>query len=343
MKKFMLLLVFLGLVACSVSKINLTMDPDSKEDSSSTEEVGEENKNQKESFVFNEISQNDIKEQELHTKRKEEFKRIKDLNISSKDIYSKNLCLMDVETGEVLIGIKENEVGFPASLTKIMTTIVAIENCDNINSSYTIDQETYDKLIDEDASMAGFTPGESVPFQDLLFGTMMPSGADASLGLAYCSTGKPEEHVNAMNQKVKSLGLKNTHFTNVTGLHNPKNYSTAKDIADILRYALGNNTFEMVMTKDTYKTTATPSHIDGIDMEYSVVAYANENGVENYKILGGKTGFTEEAGLCLASLAEINGNRYILVTFGAIEKFENYQDAINIYNLIFENTDSLAS
>ena len=78
-------------------------------------------------------------------------------------------------------------------------------------------------------------------------------------------------------------------------------------------------------------------------MEYSVVAYANENGVENYKILGGKTGFTEEAGLCLASLAEINGNRYILVTFGAIEKFENYQDAINIYNLIFENTDSLDS
>lgn len=345
MKKFIILLIFLGLVACSIGKINETIDAGNSDDEEISEELSKENKNQKdtESLIFNEVSQKDIKELEELQKRKEEFKKIKNIKISSKDVYSKNICLMDVDTGEVLMGIKENDVEFPASLTKIMTTIVAIENCDNINSSYTLDQETYDKLISEDASMAGFLPGENVPFQDLLYGTMMPSGADASLGLAYCSTGNPEDHVKAMNQKVKSLGLKNTHFTNVTGLHNPNNYSTAKDMAEILRYALTNNTFEMVITKDFYRTQSSPAHINGIDMEYSVVSYAREKGVENYKILGGKTGFTEEAGLCLASLAEINGHRYILVTFGALQQYENYEDAIHIYNLIFQNTDSLAS
>lgn len=264
---------------------------------------------------------------------------VENLGILDEDLYSRNAFLVDLDDNKVLYDLRGDEIEYPASLTKIMTTLIAIENCKNKDQSFSIDEETYNNFLWEDASMAGFLPYENVCFEDLVYGTMMPSGADASYGLAILSSGSEEDHVRAMNAKVKELGLKNTHFANVTGLHDENNYSSAKDLAKLMVYAMDNEDFKKVISKSYYTTHPTDYHHDGLDLHYSVSSYADDMGVHDYDIMGGKTGFTEEAGLCLASVAKINGKTYVLVTLRSPVADGHFEDAIYIYDKIYHYSE----
>lgn len=332
-------LLLLSIVSCNSTEEELEYN--GYEDESFESEVLETGDSPLSEEVFVEIDQASFEKMEKQKIKDGKLARVRAMKIPFDEIYSYNVCLMDAETGEVLYGVEENKVVFPASLTKIMTTIVAIENRTDFSKTFILEDSTFEGFLYEDASMAGFLPGEEVCFEDLLYGTMMPSGADASIGLAECSTGTEADHVKAMNAKVKELGLKNTNFTNVTGLHHPENYSTAKEIGDILKYSLENIAFADVMTKSTYTSKPNPYHEDGIPMEYKIVQYGQEMSPYDYKILGGKTGFTEEAGLCLASVADINGIRYILVTLGAEMDGGSFADAVYIYDRVYEETVGL--
>lgn len=268
-------------------------------------------------------------------------KGVKKLVLSENDLYSKNICLMDADTGEILYSVKENEVVFPASLTKMMTTIVAVESTDDYQIKYTISPELYNEMIIEDASMAGFKPGEIVNTRDLIYGTMLPSGGEAAVGLAEICSGSEKAHVDKMNEKVKELGLRRTHFMNASGLHDEKNYSTAYEMAEILRYGLKNEVFKEVIISNGYTSSKTVEHPDGISWRYSLLAYMDQIDSEGFKVLGGKTGYTEQAGLCLASTAVVNGKQYILVTLGALPLDANskfhFMDAETIYRRIAES------
>lgn len=254
------------------------------------------------------------------------------------DMHSPHAILICLDDNTILMQKNSEEKIYPASLTKIMTAIVAIENLPDLQEKINLPKSMFQNLYKADASMAGFQPNENVPAIDLLYGTLLPSGAECSVGLADHIADSEQNFVDAMNQKAVALGMDHTHFTNVTGLQNENHYSTVKDLAVLLRYALQSDTFRKIFTSARHTTQPTNIHPDGITFYNTMFENIKNPGINGGKILGGKTGYTDEAGLCLASLATENGKEYILVTAGADgnHKSEQYDitDAFAVYNSI---------
>ncbi|MEB2279367.1 D-alanyl-D-alanine carboxypeptidase [Lysinibacillus xylanilyticus] len=255
------------------------------------------------------------------------------------NLQSSNAILVNLDTNKILLDKDSDEIIYPASLTKIMTVLVAIENIPNLQEKIILPKSIFKNLYEENASMAGFLPNEEVTAEDLLYGSMLPSGADASIGLADYITGSESKFVKLMNEKAKQLGMKNTHFMNATGLHHPDHYTSVKDISILLQYALTNDTFRDIYTAERYSIKSTNLHPEGMTVTSRM--FKNLKAIENTRgeIIGGKTGYTEQAGLCLASLATINGEEYILVTVGAqgdsrTEQF-NITDALAVYRQLY--------
>ena len=190
-------------------------------------------------------------------------------------------------------------------------------------------------LYEQDATQAGFQPGETVRAIDLIYGVLLPSGAECCIALADHISGSEEAFVELMNEKAAKIGMKNTHFCDSTGLHNPEHYSTVLDMAVLLKYALKNDTFREVIEAPRHSTGVTNIHPDGITYYSTMFKSLPSTAVTGGEIKGGKTGYTSEAGLCLASFAEIEGREYILVTAGAPGEAgtaRHVQDAEEIYN-----------
>ena len=225
---------------------------------------------------------------------------------------------------------------YPASLTKIMTVLVAIEQSDNLKKQVVMQKDWYDELVAADASMAGFLPGEQIAVKDLLYGAILCSGAECCVALATDVAESQTAFVALMNQKARQLGMNNTHFTNVTGLHQDDHYSTVRDLALMLQNALKNKTFRQIFTSKRYSISSTNRHLQGMTITSSLFSKLSSSSVQGGQILGGKTGYTQQAGLCLATLAVQNGSESILITAGApgdhkTEQF-HIMDALNIYN-----------
>lgn len=237
--------------------------------------------------------------------------------IDLSDVHSEAVLLRELETGKTLVNKNQDQIIYPASLTKIMTVILAIEMMEDSNQPIEMQPEYFDQLLEMDASVAGFQEEEIVAFRDLLYGAMLPSGADACLAIAHILGGSEAGYVKLMNQKAAELGLEDSHFTNVTGLHDPNNISTATDLADLLTYALNDPLFYEIFTSKEYSSEPTNLKPEGVQMLHTLSRYYWEYPVLQETMLGSKTGFTEEAGQCLASLAEIDGTYYILITAGA--------------------------
>ena len=259
-------------------------------------------------------------------------------NINLNTLYSPYAVLVDLESGNVLAEQNSTERMYPASLTKIMTALITIEETEDMEQTTTLPSDIFPSLYEENASLAGFQPGETVTWKDLLYGVMLPSGAECCLTFARQIAGSEGAFVDLMNKKAEELGMNDTHFANATGLQDKKHYSTVRDIAVLLRYALGNETFRQVFTARRYSVPPTAYHSEGFTF-YNTMFQAMDNaGISDDDILGGKTGYTEKAGLCLASLAEINDREYILVTAKADGNHytEPYHmmDAENVYGQI---------
>ncbi len=246
--------------------------------------------------------------------------------------------LMDAQTGELLAVKRGDEKIFPASMTKMLTVITAIENIPDLDATIYMEEDFYEDLYDEDASRAGFEPGEEAVIRDLLYGALLPSGAECCIELARQAAGSESAFVDLMNQKVADLGLVQTHFTNCTGLHDTEQFSTCTEMAKILRSAMQNETFLDVFTTHRYSVNPTSIHPEGFTFWSTLFKATADEIVTGGEIIGGKTGFTDEAGHCLASAAEIYGEKYILVTAGWAEDPENelyhIDDAFRAYNAL---------
>lgn len=251
------------------------------------------------------------------------------------EINSSNVILYNLNEDKIVLEQNSDEITSIASLTKIMTTIVAIENIDNLDETITIKEKDFYGLYD--ASLAGFEIGEEVTYKDLLYGTMLPSGAEATQALANNIAGSVSNFVELMNQKAKEIGMENTHFVNTSGLDINNHYSTVYDVSLLLKYCLENETFKNIFEATSYKTS------NGNLTLYSTFRYtAMKYGYKNDYILGAKTGYTDDAGKCLASIAydENNDILYMLITTGAsIDTSDAYhiKDASNIYTYYFDN------
>lgn len=233
------------------------------------------------------------------------------------EIQSRNAFLCLLSDREPLYEKAATERAFPASLTKMMTAILAIESLTDLEETIEVPAELYQELYAENAALAGFLPGDQVRAIDLLYGTMLPSGAEAAESLAIRVGGSIDGFVAMMNQKAATLGMHGTHFVNVTGLHHPEHYSTAEDMARLARYALENPTFRELFTAKSRQSAPTAKSPEGVLLGSTLFQRASMTGYSTGPILGGKTGYTEDAGLCLASLGLVNGEEYLLITLGA--------------------------
>lgn len=250
--------------------------------------------------------------------------------------------LMDASTGEVLAEQNADTQMYPASLTKILTAVTAMESVNSLDEIVTMPYEIYAALYEEGASMAGFEAGEQASVRQLLYGVILPSGAECCIALADLIDGSESAFVQRMNEKAQALGMSSTHFVTCTGLHDEQHYSTVRDIAVLLQYALQSSDFREIFTAHSYSVAPTAQHPEGFTFYSTMFQSLGDASVTGGEILGGKTGYTEEAGLCLASLAQVNGREYILVTAGAPGSHDTEPlhtiDAKAVYNRIGEAT-----
>lgn len=264
-----------------------------------------------------------------------ELPTVKSVDITG--INSSHAILIQAKNGKVLGEMNADEIIYPASLTKMMTAIVALEELDSLDQEITLTTEMFDGLYAQDATQAGFQPGETVSAENLIYGALLPSGAECCIALADDIAGSEADFVELMNKKASKLGMDNTHFCDVTGLHDPEHYSTVRDMAVLLKYCIKNDHFREMIESPWHYTGATNIHPDGITYYSTMFKSLSDPAVTGGQILGGKTGYTSEAGLCLASFAEIEGREYILVTAGAFSSAGealHIQDAVTVYNRV---------
>ncbi|MEG1526330.1 MAG: D-alanyl-D-alanine carboxypeptidase family protein [Erysipelotrichaceae bacterium] len=243
-------------------------------------------------------------------------------------IDSKHGILIDLNDNRVLYEKNADEKTYPASITKIMSALVALEQIKNINQKVVMNDQMFAGLLEADASQAGFKIGETLSLKDLLYGSLLASGGEATNALAISAAGSIPAFVDLMNQKAKQLGMSQTHFTNPIGLHDDQHYTTCNDLVKLLKAAIKNKDLYTAFCSKSYHTTPTSKNINGLTFKSTL---ARQIASLNYRadyIKGGKTGFTPEAGMCLASISEKDGTKYLAITT------ENGHDNLKPYNVI---------
>lgn len=248
-------------------------------------------------------------------------------------VNSKHGVLVRLSDNTVIAERKADEKMYPASMTKLLTLITAMDYIDNLEDTYVMTEKIVNDAYLAGASVAGFSAGEKIKIIDLLYGTILPSGADATEGLADYIAGGEEQFAKLMNKKAQSLGLTTLNFTNSSGLHSENHYCTANDMAVILGEVIKNPTCKKIISTYKYTTGYTEKHPEGLPLVNTMFKYMYGDEPEGVNILAGKTGFTSQAGNCLASYAEDEqGNGYICVTSGAEGRYKMVFDHINIYS-----------
>lgn len=248
------------------------------------------------------------------------------------ELHYDKAIIYDMTDNNILYEKNSKEETSVASLTKIMTTITAIENINNLEDKITF-TSNMKSLVRYDASIAGLKIGESYTYKDLLYASILPSGADATIALAIATSGSIDSFVNQMNELAINLDMKNTHFVNVTGLDAKGHYSTAEDILKLLKYALNNKQFKEIYTTKEYTLS------NNQKVKSTISSYNKNNNIDLSRILGSKTGFTKEAGSCISVYFNSNNHELILITLGAIKDQNNYnlKDALELIDFIDDN------
>ncbi len=244
-------------------------------------------------------------------------------------IESETVLVVNMDTGIPVLEKNADMVRYPASLTKIMTYIVAYENIEDVyNTRVEIRQEVLNPLLGTGSSMSGldYKVGESVTVIDLLHCMMVNSGNDAALVLAdYVGKGDTDKFVDMMNAKAKELGCENTHFVNPHGLHDADHYSTARDLYKITSYALALPLFAEITNTATY-------YCEGDDYPLVTTNYmidVNRGGDYYYTYAKGvKTGTTDEAGRCLITTGIADGYAYMCICMGAPYESSDHNGAM---------------
>ncbi len=250
--------------------------------------------------------------------------------INSVSLNAGSAILVDLGTNTVLASYRTDLKIYPASLTKIMTLIVAAETIGNLEATFTITQGIIDHAFREGASVAGFKAGETVTILDLMYGAALPSGADATSALAIFVAGSEAEFAKLMNKKAEELGLTSTHFANASGLHHPEHYSTVREIAAIMAYAMENPLVAQILSAESYTTSKTPQHPNGIALNNTRTSIMTTFG--RVTVTAAKTGYTYEAQYCLATYGVSGqGKKYILITALGASRKGSIDDCAYVY------------
>ncbi|MCL1949838.1 MAG: serine hydrolase [Turicibacter sp.] len=256
------------------------------------------------------------------------------LSIDPSELNSEIALLVELYDGQAVTHFAKNAdvQMYPASMTKVMTALVALENLGSLDEQVMIDPAIIDELFIQGASTAGFAPGMPISARDALYGIMIPSGADASYSLAQHISGDVTSFVALMNAKAAELGMDNTHFVNPIGLHDDQHFTTAEDLMLLLEYALTQPEFVEIFTE------MGPLELAGVPMISTLFGMMTPAERESGLILGGRTGFTPEAGRCLMSYTIIEGRTFLLVTGRAFDDAQSQrrhiEDALDVFGQI---------
>lgn len=245
------------------------------------------------------------------------------VSLSSANVKS---ALLDVEKKEVIFAQGLHEKTYPASITKIMTAILAIKYGD-MGDSVTVSQNAV--TLEEGSQVCGLQTGDIVTMDELFHGLLVYSGNDAAMAIAEHIGGSVEHFVEMMNEEAKNIGATNTSFLNPHGLHDDNHYTTVYDIYLMLNEALKYEYFVDTMQLGVYNLTLTRggetvrTHLDATDRYLT----GEESAPENVTVLGGKTGTTSQAGACLAILSQnAYGEPFVSIVLNATTKVNLYQD-----------------
>ena len=268
------------------------------------------------------------------------------------DLYSDSAYMLNMDTGDVIIDVKSDKQRVPASLTKIMTAIVLLDEFDGDKHAmeavkYSAPPEYFDGLWEMGASIADIYPDEEVNCYDLLAALLIPSACDAANVIAYGMCGSIDKFCDKMNETAARIGMKDSHFSCAHGLSGDNNYSTCRDIAKACMYAIEEyDIFRELVGMSYYYMTPTSVHTDDDWRVNSTNEMLDATSGYYYSYCCGiKTGTLESAGRCLATYAVLDGSRYMIVTMGApIEKLEkDYQkgyenpDSVFAYDTVYYN------
>lgn len=255
--------------------------------------------------------------------------------IDSADVISTHAILIDESTDTILAAKGARERILPASMTKVLTILVAAEQIpeEKLDDTFEMTLEITDYAYVNDCSSVGFLDGEKVPVRDLFYGTAMQSGGDAALGLAYYVAGSQEAFVKLMNEKLEALGIADsTHFTNCVGLYDEAHYSTVYDMAVIMKAALQNDLCREVMSKHIYTTKPTEEHPEGIEISNWFLRKIEDKDTGG-EVLCAKTGYVVQSKNCAVSYEMSAGKTpYICVTAGSTSSWRCIYDHVEIYN-----------
>ena len=259
-------------------------------------------------------------------------------------IYARNAVLLQItpDGNQILAERDADAEIYPASMTKIMTLVTYLDLCGETAESdiLIMDEGVIAAQRAQLAYVAGFEPGEACSVMDLLYAMMLPSGADAAVMLATHAAGSEEAFAAKMNELAADMGLQHTHFVNCTGLHEDEHISTVNEIAQILLYALKHPLAAKIMSAYRHTTAASPQHEEGIELVSTTLSRMVGNELEGLEkplhIIGGKTGFTNPAGQCLATWAEnADGEMFVTVIAGStmLEPLDAIGDTLTLYQL----------
>ncbi len=251
------------------------------------------------------------------------------------ELPSAYAIVVDLENETILAEKEARTVISPASMTKILTLLVAAEHVTDLDDTFTMTIDITDYCYVNGCSVVGLDVGETVTIRELLYGTILPSGADAALGLATYVAGSHEAFVELMNEKLEELGLSETaHFTNCVGLYDPEHVCTVYDMAMILKAAMDNELCRPVLDARTYETAPTEAHPDGQVLSNWFLRRIEDKDTGSLDVIAAKTGYVSQSGNCAASCAQApDGSRYICVTGNAYSSWRAIYDHAELYKI----------
>lgn len=239
------------------------------------------------------------------------------LSLGESPLHSQSVVLFNNKTKSFVFEKNSQVKRSPASLTKIMTVLVALEHIPDIKAKAYISGSIRTKMLRSGAKIAGFAANERITYEDMLYATLLSSGAETAGTLAVRLAGKQSVFLDWMNAKAKELGMQDTYFKTVEGLDADGQYTTAKDMTILLEYALQNPDFYRIFTTTKYTSGRTRQHPRGIKLSSTVLSNLSPDELTDFDIIGGKSGTTQKAGLCWATLGVKSDTGYLLITMGA--------------------------
>ena len=261
------------------------------------------------------------------------------------DIVSDGAILIDADSGAVLYEKNATTAYYPASITKVLTAILVLENCDNLEDKVTFSYAAVNTNLEPNSTIIGAVPGDKLSVRDCLYGLLLHSANDCANALAEYISKTNEKFADLMNEKAAELGCVNSHFVNPSGLNDPDHYTCAYDYAKIMQYAIKNETFRNIDATQAYTHAPITKYPNVDDSENTVYAHHHmmRKSYSDYYpgVFAGKTGYTTLAGNTLVTACERDGMTLITVILNGHSA--QYSDTKKLFDFGYDNFYSISA